>query len=971
MASHLAPGASLASARRPADASRRLARRVVPSRVVAPSTSRPRATPRAAATPDDIAAAATAAADRAADAFTRLAASPEATDALAASASALASVRDAFASVDVDVDAMTMWRLESALAAAAERDPALAGAVAAAVTAASSLLLARLFGVGASDAAPGSGSDDPSAAPVAVPEGLPSTYDLPAIRAYWRARPLASLKRTAALIARLSGWAAGLLSDVAAGPETVDANSRRRAAALKDIVAEQGPAFVKVGQAIAIRPDLLPPAYLEELQTLLDQVSPFESSEARALVRQQLGGRRLEDVFEDASAFDRPVAAASVGQVYRAKLKPGGFGQAEGELETWGGEVAVKVQRPGILETVTLDLLVIRSLLEAAAALPADGPEALEQIRQGAEGFIPVLDVAAERFLEELDYGLEADNASRFERDMTSVEVVRGAVKVPHVFRGLSGRCVLTQEWVVGRKLTEITDDPASGPLRAKLVQTLLNSYMVQFLETGFLHADPHPGNFMLMEDGRLCILDYGMMTTISEDQRVAFIEYIAHLSARDYDKTLGDLVNLGFVPPELADDPANRAVVVPVLAETLETLYGSGGSAAKKLDKLNEQGNSRVAELTDKLEALAKDYPLRLPPYFVLILRAFGTLEGLGLSTDENYAIVDECFPYVARRMLADDSPRMRAALRSFVYGGSDRLKVSRVRSIAAGFSEFTNSMGDTEAAAAEAAATLAARANASRGTGAALGDADASASASASASEAASKAPRVSSAAGIDPATRDALALVFNAEGNYLQEIIVEEAVRAADALTRGAASASWRALGAGAPAALALGLIAPPLALVPGLNLPLALSLLAAQNGGAVSLTLEDKKNLALLRSVAEAASPEFATRLRRNGDGAGRGVADATNATSATAARLTAEEIRRVAEIVAEVGPAVAPGVRRMGGEFATKLGARLAERSREDLRRFPVPSGAAADGAGDLLSALAGAAARTNAANRNR
>ena len=161
------------------------------------------------------------------------------------------------------------------------------------------------------------------------------------------------------------------------------------------------------------------------------------------------------------------------------------------------------------------------------------------------------------------------------------------------------------------------------------------------------------------MEDGRLCILDYGMMTTIEAEQRVAFIEYIAHLSARDYDKTLGDLVNLGFVPPELANDPANREIVVPVLAETLETLYGSGGSATKKLDKLNEQGAGRVAELSDKLERIAKDYPLQLPPYFVLILRAFGTLEGLGLSVDENYAIVDECFPYVARRMLADDSPR------------------------------------------------------------------------------------------------------------------------------------------------------------------------------------------------------------------------------------------------------------------------------------------------------------------------
>ena len=93
--------------------------------------------------------------------------------------------------------------------------------------------------------------------------------------------------------------------------------------------------------------------------------------------------------------------------------------------------------------------------------------------------------------------------------------------------------------------------------------------------------------------------------------------------------------------------------------AETLETLYGSGGGITKKTDALNAQSASRVGDLSDKLESLAKDYPLQLPPYFVLILRAFGTLEGLGLSVDENYAIVDECFPYVARRMLADDSPR------------------------------------------------------------------------------------------------------------------------------------------------------------------------------------------------------------------------------------------------------------------------------------------------------------------------
>ena len=603
-----------------------------------------------------------------------------------------------------DIDPMAAWQMESTMVDLAGDQPAVAGAIAAAFVAGTSLAMARVAGVNGDSTALTAYDGETF-------DGLPTAYDIPAIREYWSSRPLASLKRASGLIAKLTAWGAGVASDVAT--DNVERNSRKRAIAMRDLISEQGPAFVKVGQAIAIRPDLLPQAYLYELQKLLDQVAPFGSAEARAMIKAQLGnGLELEDVFEDAAtALAKPVAAASIGQVYKATLKPGVAGVGDAEAETWGRQVAVKVQRPDILGVVTLDLLVIRSLLEAAASIPTGGNALLEQVVQTAEGFIPVLDVAAERFMEELDYGLEANNASRFEADMASVEVVRGAVKVPHVFRGLSGRCVLTQEWVTGRKLTEITADPTTGPIRAKLVQTLLNSYMVQFLETGFLHADPHPGNFMLMPDGRLCILDYGMMTEISEDQRIAFIEYIAHLSAREYDKTLEDLVNLGFVPESLVNDPANKAIVVPVLAETLETLYGSGGGITAKTDALNAQSASRVGELSDKLESLAKDYPLQLPPYFVLILRAFGTLEGLGLSVDENYAIVDECFPYVARRMLADDSPRMRAALQSFVYGGGDRLKVSRVRDIAAGFSEFTNNLGETEAVAAEAAAALRAK--------------------------------------------------------------------------------------------------------------------------------------------------------------------------------------------------------------------------------------------------------------------
>ena len=608
-------------------------------------------------------------------------------------------------------------------------------------------------------------------------DALPTTYDVAKIRAYWSRRPAAIAKRSGSLLADVMGWVLALLLDIQTGK--VEKSSVERAGQLKDIIAKQGPAFVKVGQAVAIR-----------------------------------------------------------------------------------------------------------SVLESLASLPKEGP--LGQIQQGAEGFLPVLDVAAERFLEELDFGLEASNASRFEADMNSVPFVRGTIKVPHVFRSCSTGKVLTQEWVAGRKLTEIEASNTNKETREKLVETLLNSYMVQFLETGFLHADPHPGNFLLEDNGRLCILDYGMMTTISEEQRIAFVEYIAHLSAKEYDKTLGDLVNLGFVPPELANDPVSRSIVVPVLAETLETLYGTGGGITAKTDALNAQQSSRVGELSEKLDDLAKQYPLSLPPYFVLILRAFGTLEGLGLSVDSNYAIVDECFPYIARRLLSDDSPRMRAALRSFVYGGSDRLKVSRVKDIAGGFSKFTNSMGATESLTIEDAKVL---------------------------SE-------------LDPATRDALSIVFSGEGNYLQDLVVEEAVRAADSLSRNGAAQAWQLLGSASPFATLATIT--PLALVPGLNASIFLSILASQNKDAIALTFDDKKNLALLRALVELAagpsggSVQSLDKIFAQLPGAANGVS-----------RIETDSIRAIL-------PTVAPGVQRMSNKFIEKFQQRLAERTRDDLSKFPIP-----------------------------
>ena len=781
----------------------------------------------------------------------------------------LENLRAAMENLERSIDPLTLHSMETIVGT----HPVLTGVLAAFASGSLSVAIARaFFGQG--------GLKD---------DELPKVYDSEKIAKYWMRRPLAVIKRSAGLMAEILTWATALIGDVTSN--SVEQNAPIRAKALKELIARQGAAFVKVGQAVAIRPDLLPPAYLEEFQTLLDQVEAFPSEDARKLIQRTIGENvRLEDVFEDVSCFDKPIAAASIGQVYKATLKKGALKNSGEETEEYGRTVAVKVQRPDILEAVSIDLFVIRSFLDIFASIPKT--EQTFDLVNGCEGFIPVLDVAAERFLEELDYEIEGRNASRFEKDMNSISVVRGAIKVPHVFREISDRQVICQEWVVGQKLTEIAMDNSESSLavRKKLVETLLNSYMVQFLETGFLHADPHPGNFMLMEDGRLAILDYGMMTEIGEEQRIAFVEYIAHLSAKEYSKTLDDLVNLGFIPQALADSEENKNIVVPVLAEMLETLYGSGGGATTKIASLQEQQSSRVGELSNKLEALSKEYPLQLPPYFVLILRAFGTLEGLGLSTDENYAIVDQCFPYIARRLLSDDSPRMRKALKSFIYGGSDRLRVSRVRSISSGFSQFTNSMGTAEMNA--------------------------------------SKMPT-----NIDPATKDVVKLLFNENGNYLQELVIDEAVRAADSLSRQTATATWKALATLSPVIASSSLLSGAI-LIPGLNLPFLLSVLAANNQEKITLTMDDKRNLALLRSILELFGvPSLGKAIERAAETRQLPQAEINNLRM-----LAPNEIEALMSLV----PEAAPGIQNMSSKFASKLSARLASRAQDDFNGLNLP-----------------------------
>ncbi|KAF8071031.1 aarF domain-containing protein kinase [Scenedesmus sp. PABB004] len=654
-------------------------------------------------------------------------------------------------------------------------------------------------------------------------DGLSHEYDPDAVAAYFAARPVQVAARAAQLAAEVAGFGAALAADAATGrlqvrrgaegrgrdaaaggaaagsaaprcadprrpPAPAGQRARARGAAARRHRAAR-PAYVKVAQALSTRVDLLSPEYYRQVQLLQDRVPPFPCDQAREAMAAAFG-RPVNEVF--ATLSPAPVAAASLGQVYK------------GVLRGSGAEVAVKVQRPGVLEAVCLDLLLMRRVAAALSALPEVNTD-----------WAALIDNWAVRFLHEMDYTREQANGSLFAAQMAAAGVT--GVVTADVVPDLSNDVVLTTEWVDGEKLSE----SRASDVR-ELCSTLLSAYLIQLLDTGLLHADPHPGNLIRTRDGKICVLDFGLMTEVTPEQRIALVEYIAHLSTQDWDNVARDLQTLGFIPAD-AGDPVALGMAEP-LGRILVQLSGGGGAAKVNIDAV-----------MGEVEALGSKYPISIPPFFALILRAFSVIEGIALAVDPDYSIVQECLPYLARRLLSDDNPRVRQALRDVLYGGRARLDVDRLIRLSDAFSSYTtDGLAGDGAAAAGAPAPAAA--------GAALAPARAAAAGAGGASE-----PLLS------PAARDALLVVFSRRGSYVQELLVEELVAAADALSREALSGTLRAVLGSAPVAVALSSVEALGPLRPVL-LPLTTPLeLLSRLAPAVALTPEDEEALGVVRSV----------------------------------------------------------------------------------------------------------------------
>jgi len=502
--------------------------------------------------------------------------------------------------------------------------------------------------------------------------------------AYWETRPVAVAKRAVAIAQEFVRWRVRTaLADAKAvraaqrgvkglGADFEQPGRSVGAALARDALCRLGPAFVKIGQALSSRPDVLPPAYLRELEALQDRIPAFSDAEAYAVLEAELGAPPSA-IFSELSPS--PVAAASLGQVYK------------GVLRDSGEAVAVKVQRPGVAAAIALDVFILRWLaagLRAARRLNTDLPA--------------LVDEWATSLFRELDYTREAANAARFKALYEALP----RVYVPRVYDRYTTAKVLVMEWVVGERLRSASSrdrleavearamggPPGSlpGPPAGKsggagvrqgglrgsdddiaLVEVGVQCSLEQMLRSGFYHADPHPGNLLRTADGRLAYLDFGMCGELDAATRTALIRATLHLVNREYSALGDDFTALGLLPRG-----ADRASIVPALTGVFTTAL-AGGVA-----------NVSFGDLSTSLGATMYKYGFQIPPYYTLLVRSLSVLEGIALASDPGYKVLGAAYPWVARTLLTGTTPELQPTLSALLVDpATRRFRFSRLESL------------------------------------------------------------------------------------------------------------------------------------------------------------------------------------------------------------------------------------------------------------------------------------------------
>lgn len=381
-----------------------------------------------------------------------------------------------------------------------------------------------------------------------------------------------------------------------------------RAERVRMALEELGPTYIKLGQVLSTRPDLIPVDFINELSKLQDDVSPCPLSDVCGVIASELG-HPPDDVFE--SFEETPLASASIGQVYRARLKD-------------GEAVAVKVQRPGIRKIIEVDLEI---MLHLATLMERHLEElAIHRPVRIVEEFAKVIE-------REIDYTIEATNMERVAREFLDDPTIY----VPKVFRETTTARVLTMEYVEGIKVSQIDALERAGLDRKVITIRGANFYLKQIFNQGFFHADPHPGNIFVLSDNVICLLDFGMVGSVDRQTREEFVDLVDSVINQHENRVCQILLKLA-VWDEEPDMQSLEKDVATFMGQHLH----------KPLKEI------RIGKLLQDLLEIASRHRLGIPPDLFLMMKALGTIEGVALSLDPDFDMTAQTEPFIERVKLA-----------------------------------------------------------------------------------------------------------------------------------------------------------------------------------------------------------------------------------------------------------------------------------------------------------------------------
>ena len=411
---------------------------------------------------------------------------------------------------------------------------------------------------------------------------------------------------------------------------------------LFDVITDLGPCFIKLGQALSTRPDLVSQDWLTELTNLQDNLPPFEHKIALKIIEEELG-LPANELFDDFP--NEPIASASLGIVYKAKTKKNNF-------------CAVKVQRPNLYFLIRRDIVILKILATTFGSfLP---------LNIGV-GIGEIIDEFGKALFEEIDYEQEGKNALKFADFFKS----NPNVFIPKLEKDFSSKRVITTSWIDGVKLRDREILEQNNLIPSSYVRTCVISGLQQLFEYGYFHADPHPGNMFALKggsvnSGNLAYVDFGMMDTITNSDRLTLIKAIVHLINQEYLLMAKDFQKLGFLTKE-----QDLEQLVEPLKEVLGGSFGA------------EVGNFNLKNVTDKFSKLMYDYPFRVPSRFALIIRAVVSQEGLALRLDPQFKILNIAYPYIAKKLLTDDSDEIVDILLQVVFDNEGRIQIDKLESL------------------------------------------------------------------------------------------------------------------------------------------------------------------------------------------------------------------------------------------------------------------------------------------------